>query len=270
MASRHSAFYSPLIATIARGFPATYSVLGEGQRSQDLIREGVVDVMQSAVSSNWKPMERGEGPLPVHFALINRRDGFFFAARAPEPDFTWKKLEGRTLWADRGGQPFAMLRYAVAHNGVDWEKIRLVDGGVEGGDADYIHRQAPGPGVHVASVGASMPEVAFSTLCCSRDFLGTAACGEFLEAYTSTRAWVRTAAPREVAEAEASFFAGVGLDELAAAVAAYQALGTWSGSTEITESLYEQALNVFEFSGGIARRHPRAAVCAIASGNGCR
>jgi ABC-type nitrate/sulfonate/bicarbonate transport system substrate-binding protein len=222
--------------------------------------------MQSAVSSNWKPMERGEGPLPVHFALINRRDGFFFAARAPQPDFAWKKLEDRTLWADRGGQPFAMLRYAAAHNGVDWDKIRLVDGE----DADYIHRQAPGPGVPVASIGASMPEVAFSTLCCSRDFLGTAACAEFLEAYTETREWVRTAQPREVAEAETSFFPGVALTELAAAVAAYQALGTWSGSTEITESLYEQALNVFEYSGGISSRHPRAAVCATASGNAAR
>jgi hypothetical protein len=35
--------------------------------------------MQSAVSSNWKPREQGIEPLPVHFAPINQRDGFFIA-----------------------------------------------------------------------------------------------------------------------------------------------------------------------------------------------
>src|SRR5579872_3632394 len=40
--------------------------------------------MQSAVSSNWKPMEQGESALPVHFAQINQRDGFFLVAREPD------------------------------------------------------------------------------------------------------------------------------------------------------------------------------------------
>jgi NitT/TauT family transport system substrate-binding protein len=258
MASRHSAFYSPLLATLGRGFDATYSVLPAGQRSQDLIREGVVDIMQSAVSSNWQPMERGEGPLPVHFALINRRDGFFIAApEGADEAFEWKKLQGRTLLADRGGQPLAMLKYAVAFNGVDWNKIYIVDQG----DADYIHRQAPGPWRPVASVGASVPEVAFSTLCCAREFIGTPAYEDFVAAYNASRDWVRTTAPEDVAVVESSFFPAVSVNDLADAIEAYQKLGTWSGSTEITEALYDQSLNVFEHSGGITSRHPRSAVC---------
>jgi NitT/TauT family transport system substrate-binding protein len=255
MASRHSAFYSPLLATIARGFDATYSVLGAGQRSQDLIREGAVDIMQSAVSSNWKPMDRGDAPLPVHFALINRRDGFFIAAQEPDDGFIWKKLEGRRLQADRGEQPLTMLRYALALNGVDWDRIRVVDDG----DADYIHRQAPGPWRPLVSVGASMPEVAFSTLCCSRDFVGSRAYDEFFAAYLETRGWVQTAAPEDIATVEARFFPGVSQNDLADAIEAYQKLGTWTGSTDIAEGLYQQALNVFGRSG--AARHPRASVC---------
>ena len=87
MVSRHSAFYSPLITTIAggflarRGIKADYDILAPGQRSSELIRDGAVDVMQSAVSSNWNPMKRGESPLPLHFAQINQRDGFFLVAR---------------------------------------------------------------------------------------------------------------------------------------------------------------------------------------------
>ena len=65
MVSRHSALYSPLISSIAGGFleeegiQVSYDVLGAGQRSHVLIRDRIVDVMQSAVSSNWKPTERG-------------------------------------------------------------------------------------------------------------------------------------------------------------------------------------------------------------------
>jgi NitT/TauT family transport system substrate-binding protein len=269
MASRHSAFYSPLIATIARGFNATYAVLRDGQRSQDLLRDGVVDIMQSAVSSNWKPMERGEAPLPVHFALINRRDGFFLAARDSDPDFTWQKLEGRTLLADHGGQPLAMLRYAAARNGVNWDSIRVLDRGnpeemfeaFQHGEGEYLHRQAPGPGISVVSVGASMPEVAFSTLCCARAFAETTAFQEFQTAYVESREGVRSAPPSEIAAAEASFFRGVNLKSLACAIRDYQALGTWNGGTEIDNCLYEQALNVFSFSGGITTRPARSAVC---------
>src|SRR5712692_911454 len=114
MVSRHSVFYSPLISTIAAGFlkqeglEASYSILGPGERSQALIRDGVVDVMQSAVSSNWTPMERGESPLPVHFAQINQRDGFFIVGRASDAPFQWKHLKGHTLLADHGLQRLAL------------------------------------------------------------------------------------------------------------------------------------------------------------------
>jgi NitT/TauT family transport system substrate-binding protein len=276
MASRHSAFYSPLIATLARGFPGSYAVLKAGQRSQDLIRDGAVDIMQSAVSSNWGPMDRGESPLPTHFALINRRDGFFLAGREFDKPFAWKDLEGESLLADHGGQPLAMLRYAAHVNGVDWSRISVLDRGSPEemiaafgrGEGDFIHLQAPGPqileeegiGWTRVSVGASMPEVAFSTLCCSLEFTQTSEFAEFLEAYKQSREWVRTAGPHEVAAVEKSYFPGVSEDALAEAVSRYQRLGTWSGDVEITEDLYQQALNVFEYA-GLRTRHPRSAVC---------
>jgi NitT/TauT family transport system substrate-binding protein len=283
MVSRHSAFYSPLISTIAAGFlkerglEAAYSILGAGQRSHVLIRDGAVDVMQSAVSSNWKPMERAESPLPVHFAQINQRDGFFLAARAPDASFQWKNLEEKTLLADHGPQPLVMLRYAASCNAVDWSRIRIVDAGTpeqmtaafRAGTGDYVHLQGPAPqqlerdgtGHIVASVGQSMPPVAFSSLCASRQFLETQACQTFLLAFASAKAWVRQAPPEEVAAKEASFFPGTEVAVLAAAVRRYQALGCWDGGTEIPRDLYEQALNVFERAGEVAKRHAYEEVC---------
>ena len=268
MASRHSAFYSPLLCCIhvlrREGHEAIYSVLQPGQRSYALLRDGEVDVMQSAVSSNWNALERGVEPLPVHFAQINQRDGFFLVGRSADPAFEWKKLEGRTLLADHGLQPLAMLRYAVRHNGVEWTKIKIIDAGppeamaaaFQAGTGDYLHQQAPlVAGQVVASVGASMPAVAFSSLCCARQFQKTEAYGLFWNAYARAREWARTAPAAEVAAAEADFFPQVAPESLAAAVSLYQTLGCWEGGIEIPRDLYEQALNVFQSTGAIAWRH---------------
>src|SRR5258707_11776806 len=133
MVSRHSVFYSPLIATIAGGFlerrgvAAEYSILAKGQRSSALIRDGSVDILQAAVSSSWKPMEQGESPLPVHFAQINQRDGFFLVAREPDAAFEWNKLAGHEVLADHAAQPFIMLKYAARSNGVEWARVNAID-----------------------------------------------------------------------------------------------------------------------------------------------
>src|ERR1700678_1144080 len=121
MASRHSAFYSPLLSCIGflrdEGHTVPYSVLGPQQRGYALLRDREIDIMQSAVSSNWKLREQGIEPLPVHFAQITQRDGFFITGRQPDGEFAWKSLEGKSLLADHGQQPLVMLRYAVHQNG---------------------------------------------------------------------------------------------------------------------------------------------------------
>ena len=280
--SRHAAFYSPLISTIAGGFlaeqgiEATYDVLPPGQRPHDLLRDGEMDVAQAAVPSNWGPMEKGETGLPVHFAQINRRDGFFLTAREPDPGFHWKKLEGATLLADHGrlvgGQPLLMLQYAAHEQGVDWDKIQVIDAGsveeieaaFRSGRAAYVHLQGPasqqlehdGVGSVVTSVGASMPPVAFSSLLATREFLGTDRARAFMRAFRTSREWVRSTSPEEIAAKEASFFPGVDREVLIATIAAYQELGCWAGDPAIPRELYEQALDVFLHGNAITTRYP--------------
>ncbi len=284
MVSRHSVFYSPLIATVAAGFlerrgmSAEYGILAKGQRSSALIRDGSVDIMQSAVSSNWKPIEQGEWRLPVHFAQINQRDGFFLVAREPDAAFEWNKLAGQAVLADHAAQPFVMLKYAARSNGVEWARVEAMDAGApeemarafrQGRGAYYVHLQSPaahqlecdGAGHVVVSVGASMPPVAFSSLGCSRDFAKTETLQRFVEAYGEAREWVRSAPAEEVARAVAGFFEGHSMEALAAGIQRYQAVGCWEGGVEISRDLYEQALNVFQAEGGIARRHPYEEVC---------
>jgi NitT/TauT family transport system substrate-binding protein len=278
MVSRHSAFYSPLIATIAgsflseEGIEASYAVLPPTGGSHALLQRGDVDVMQSAPGSNWGPMEKGQKNLPVHFALINRRDGFFLTGRKPDPSFEWKTLERSSLIADHGGQPMLMLRYAAHVQGVDWSKIVVIDAGdvdemdamFRSGRGDYVHEQGPAPqqlehdgiGQVVASVGAAMPEVAFSSLMATREFLASGQARSFLRAYRQARLWVQETPAVIVAEKESSFFPKISPRALAAAIGRYQQLGCWQGDLPITQDLYEQALEVFLHGGAITRRHP--------------
>jgi NitT/TauT family transport system substrate-binding protein len=222
-------------------------------------------------------MERGESPLAVHFAQINQRDGFFLCARIPDPAFEWARLEGCAVIADHGAQPMAMLRYAARLKGVDFSRIRILDKGApeqmaaafRAGEGDYVHLQGPAPqqlaleraGFAVASVGAAMPPVAFSSLCASRGFISSDACRCFTRAFGRAKRWVQHAPAQEVSSALASFFPRVGREALAEAIRAYQEIGCWRGGVEIPRDLYDQALNVLEAAGGVARRHAYDDVC---------
>jgi NitT/TauT family transport system substrate-binding protein len=278
LVSRHSSFYSPLIAAVTAGFlvdeglEPSYAVLPKDRTARDMIRKQEVDVVQAAVSSSWALMEKGERGLPVHFAQINQRDGFFLAGRQPDPAFQWKKLEGKALLADHGAQPLVMLKYAAHCQGVDWTKIEVIDaGGVDDINAafrsrrgDYIHQQGPAPqqleserkGYVVAAVGDAMPAVAFSSLMASREFLTSPAAAAFTRAYRRARMWVTEAPAQEIAQKEAVLFPSIGLGALANSIARYQKLGCWAGDLPITREHYEQALTVFRHSAAVSPRHP--------------
>ena len=282
MFSRFSAFYSPLIATEAGGFleaeglSAEFSVAGPGRVPRAGLADGSLDLIQSAPSASWGPLERGEASDIVHFAQINQRDGFFIAGRRADPDFGWAKLAGARVLADHGGQPLAMLKYALHRQGVDYASLQAIDAGspdamtlaFRRGEADYVHLQGPAPqqleqdgvGHVLASVGAAIGPVAFSSLCATRRWLATDTASAFVRAFAKSRSWVATGQADAIAKAEAPFFPDLDEAVLARTIQAYQRLGCWQGGLEIPHAAYEVALDVFLHSGLISRRHPYDAV----------
>jgi ABC-type nitrate/sulfonate/bicarbonate transport system substrate-binding protein len=80
--TRFSAFYTPLIATIADGFlkdeglRPRHSVAPPGKSAIEGLLDGTVHVCQSAPSQGFGPLEKGQRPPAVHFAQINEKDGF--------------------------------------------------------------------------------------------------------------------------------------------------------------------------------------------------
>jgi NitT/TauT family transport system substrate-binding protein len=274
--TRFSAFYSPLIATIAggflkdEGFEPSYSIAPAGKSAIAGLLDGSVHVAQSAPSQGFAPLEKGEQPPAVHFAQINERDGFFITARKPDPKFTWDKLKSGKTLVDHGGQPLAMFKYACFKNGVDWKSLALVDAGIEtmdqafrNGSGDYIHQQGPAPqqlehdglGHVVASVGEAIGPLAFSSLAATRAWLATDDAKRFTRAYRRARAWLIETPAAKVAEVEAAFFPAIHRDVLTRTIAAYQKLGCWTPHVEITRPAFEVTLDVFQYTGLITRRH---------------
>jgi NitT/TauT family transport system substrate-binding protein len=275
--TRFSAFYSPLIATMAGGFlkaeglEPKHSVSAPGKSAIAGLLDGSVHVAQSAPSYSFGPLEQGKVPPALHFAQINEKDGFFLTGRSPDKAFSWDKLKGRRVLVDHGGQPMAMFKYACFKRGLDFKDIVAVDAGsvdrmiaaFRAGEGDYIHLQGPGPqqlehdgvGHIVAAVGDPIGPCAFSSLAATREWLQSDAAKAFMRGYRKARAWLLATPATEVAKAEAPFFPGTDLAVLAATIAAYQRLGNWSPHVEITRPAFEATLDIFQHSELITKRH---------------
>jgi len=254
--ARPTIFYAPLIACVTQGFlkknsvEATFHWLGSTPLLEGL-RNGTVDVIQSAVSNYWTLSDRSEPAVPVHIAEINQRDGFFLVRRGEGPVFEWQQLEGKTIIAELGGQPAHMLRYALSYNKVDASKVRLVDGGTgaalraafRSGAGDFAHFQGAtaqqveldGEGKIVASVGAAMPQVAFSSVCCLPQFVETPFYRPFLTAFAEAKAWAHSAPAQAVAENVAPQFSGESLDAMVKAVPGRITIRRWRCSGRQTQ-----------------------------------
>lgn len=277
MATRHSAFYSPFICCIAGGFlekeglEGRYHMMPAGTTTVAEVAAGRMDVGQSAVSGSWGALEKGNKPLVAHFAQINRYDGFIIAAREPDTAFQWSKLKGKQFLHVHGGQPEAMLRFALHREGIDLNDLERIEskGGEQmlqqwlAGEGDYFHEQGAWPqhlehtgkGHIVAAVGPSIGPVAFSSVVCRWDWTGSDEAKRFAAAYRASRQWVNAADPMEVARAEASYFPDMAVEAIAAAVAFYQKLDNWGGDIAIDPKHYETALDVFAHSKLITKRH---------------
>ena len=158
--TRFSAFYSPLIATIAGGFLKQEGLdaqaFGVGARQigdRGPGRRLGARVPIGAIARASRRSSRARSRLPLHFAQINEKDGFFLAGRSPDQAFTWDKLKGKKVIVDHGGQPMAMFKYACFKRGLDFKAIDAIDAGstdkmiaaFRKGEGDYIHLQGPAP-----------------------------------------------------------------------------------------------------------------------------
>ena len=279
-----SAFYTPLIITMAGGFlkreglDYDWSISPSGVPAVAAVTAGTADVVQSAPSQAFNAIAAGESNYPLHFAQVNEMDGFFISARAADDSFTWSKLEDSEVVIFGGGQPNAMLRYACHKAGIDFSRIRTItpggadaiDQAFRAGQGQYVQQQGPYPqqleadaiGHVVAQVGPLIGPCAFSSLAASRDWLKTDMARAFTKAYANARRFLNEAPAAEIAALEQSWFPDIAPAALQQCIASYQQLGCWTPHVEITRPAFEVTLDVFEHIGSIPERYAYEQVCA--------
>ena len=279
-----SAFYSPLIATMAGGFlaeeglEADWSVALPGVSAIAALKDDTAHVVQSALSQSFGPLSRGEVPGVVHFAQINETDGFFLTGRDPDPDFDWRKLEGAEVVLFGGGQPLAMFKYACHKAGIDYERLKPIHPGSAAeidrtfreGQGAYVQQQGPFPqqleadgmGHVVAQVGRQVGRCGFSSLCARPDWLETDMALTFTRAYRRARLWLNGSPAAEVALAERPFFPEIDPPALERCIATYQQLGCWAPHIEITREAFDATLDIYSHNGLIDERFTYEQVCA--------
>ncbi len=283
--SLFSAFYSPLIATMAAGFLSEeglepeWSVSPPGISAIAALKDGTAHVVQSALSQGFAPLSRGDDPGVVHFAQVNEMDGFFLTGREPDPDFAWRKLEGAEVVLFGGGQPLAMFKYACLKAGIDYGRLKAVhpgnaaeiDRAFRDGQGAYVQQQGPFPqqleadgvGHVVAQVGHQVGRCGFSSLCARPEWLETDMARAFTRAYRKARRWLNETPAEEVARVEKSCFPDIDLPVLERCIAAYRKLGCWTPHIEITREAFEATLDVYASNGLIEERFAYDRVCAL-------
>jgi NitT/TauT family transport system substrate-binding protein len=281
---RYSAFYAPLLLALeeerlaAEGLVATFDKVTPERTNEAGLRDGTVQVAQSAAAVSFAPVLRGEAPAFRHFAVMNLRDGFFLAARDGAAPFTWKSLEGRTVLVDHFFQPLALFRAALRLQGVDASRVTVVDAGdpagiekaFREGRGDFFHMQGPVPQVMeeqglcrvVAAVGEATGDLAFSTLCAQPEWLKTEAAAAFTRVFRKARAEAQRMPPAELAARLLPLLPGTTVTALTATLAAYQRMGTWSGDERFSPALYDRTVQLFRDAGSISAAPDMTAVVA--------
>lgn len=279
-----SAFYAPLIATMAGGFlkeegiEATWSVAPPGVSAIKALEEGTAQVIQSAPSQAFNSLVKGETPLAVHFAQINEMDGFFITGREADPAFTWDKLEGADVVLFGGGQPLAMFQYACHKAGIDFSKLNVINVGgaadmdkaFRQGTGSYVQQQGPFPqqiekdglGHVVAQVGPVIGPNAFSSLAATREWLATDVAKAFTRAYRKTRVYMNEETAAGIAAALKSYFPNTDQDVLEKCIVTYQQLGCWTPHVDIKPEALEVTMDVFHHFGTLKTRYTYDQVCA--------
>ena len=278
-ASRHAVFYSPLLALINgdfltnEGLKGIYHFPKDNVNVYSKINCGEIDVAQSAVSGSWNYFEQNINLTIKHFALINSRDGFFIISKKNDSSFKWIDLYNKPFYYVRGGQPQAMLSYALNKKNIDILKIPLVSENPLSTSLMYsrykeennafFHEQGSYPhqldieghGKIVASIGEIIGPVAFSSLCAKEEWIRSETGKKFSKAFEKAKKWVNSASPKEISLIIKEFFPDFTLDAISAAIKDYQKLKTWDSTIEVSNQEYEKSLEIFEHSKLITKKH---------------
>lgn len=279
-------FYTPIYVSVAGGFlekegldvdfrtcPPEFahpmSALNRG--GADIVQSGI---MRSIIASDW-----GAETVPVHFAEINSRDGFFVLSRTKQEPFDWESLRGAKLIpVGFSPMPWASLQFALRRHGVEPADLNLVTGlnlddavaAFRGDKAEYIHLPQPaaeqllddGTGHLAVALGPENGHLAYSSFAATNHFLESQqeTVHRFTVGFANALQWLAAHDAPEVGDAVAGFFPQVSLDLVVRSVARLKAQDNWPAHPALAQPQYENLHDILIAAGLAKERQPYSKV----------
>ncbi|MDA1127876.1 MAG: ABC transporter substrate-binding protein [Chloroflexi bacterium] len=277
-----SVFYTPIYVSVAGGFlekegldvdfktcPPEFahplSALNRG--GADIAQSGI---MRSIIASDW-----GAETVPVHFAKINSRDGFFILSRTKQEPFQWDSLKGaKLLPVSFSPMPWASLQFALRKHGVEPEELDLITGlpledamaAFREGKAEYIHVPQPaaeqllddGSGHLAVALGLENGHLAYSSFAATNHFLDSQpeTVQRFTAGFANALDWLAAHEAPEVGEAVSGFFPEISLDLVVKSVARLKAQDNWPTDPVLAQPEYENLHDILLAAGLAKERQP--------------
>ncbi len=282
METWRSIFYTPIYVSVAGGFleregldvefstcppqfPHPLSALHHD--AADIVQSGI---MRSIIASDW-----GAETVPLHFAKINSRDGFFILGRQPQVPFDWESLRGaRVIPVGFSPMPWASFQYALRRHGLEPSDLDLRAGlslddavaAFRDGQAEYVHVAEPvvqqliadGAGHLLTALGPENGHLAYSSFAATHRYLSERedTAGRFTLGFARALHWLSSAEPGEVAETVSDFFPGASQEVLAASIARYQEQEQWPVNPVLGRPEYDNLHDILLAAGMCRERQP--------------
>lgn len=280
----HSIFYAPYFVALARGLFAregldlAAEMFGDGRLVLAGLERGELDVGIGGVMRSMLSYDRGAVEMPIHFARINDRDGFFLLGR-PGP-FDWPDLIGRRLILfSEAPTPWYVLRGFLLERGMDPDRITVVPNlpapaaaaAFRAGQAEFIEAPAhvaeelvrTGPAVILREMARELGPLPYSSYCARPAYLEQQpeAIRALVRAHVAALGWMRTASGAEIWETIRPAFPGADAEVFELAVERYRRLGVWSADATLPRASYERLAELLRRGGLISRVAPYELVC---------
>lgn len=286
METWRSIFYTPIYVAVAGGFleregldvtfstcpprfPHPLSALHHD--AADIVQSGI---MRSIIAADW-----GAETVPLHFAKINSRDGFFILGRRPQDPFEWESLRGsRVIPVGFSPMPWASFQYALRRHGLEPADLELRSGlslddavaAFRDGQAEYVHVAEPvaqqlladGDSYLLTALGPENGHLAYSSFAATHRFLAERAdtAARFTLGFARALRWLAAAKPGEAAAAVSDFFPGASPEVLAASIARYQGQEQWPAHPTLGPPEYDSLHDILLAAGMCRERQPYAKI----------
>ena len=282
METFRSLFYTPIYVSISGGFWQTAGLdisfsttPSEYPHPLSAINHGAADIVQSGIMRSIIAADWGAETVPIHFAKINSRDGFFVLSRHQSANFQWEDLRGSKLIpVGFSPMPWASLQSALKKHSIQPNEIQLLHGlsltdaisAFAEGQADYIHLPEPyagqliqqGIGHLIISLGTENGHIAYSSFAARNKFLEEQSdlLDKFMAGYSKALEWLFNADPDEISRLVTPFFDKIPSTQISDAIARYKTQGTWSATPDLNEPEYQALQDILIDAGLVIERQP--------------